>query len=331
MTSPVSSDEEDVDMTIEDNSSSGSSVDPDEFPAKRARSSTIVTRRFKTTTSFQTPTTTTVANKGTTNSSAEASTESANTSDIDETVDPASDTPTRPPLSLSAMDINPVGRSSPDTSVPVITAPLHVQQIDNALSDAGNEPPPDSPDTPLNTETTIPDFLTMKQDIYGYLVEVDEPGFKVLLNNYITFELSNHSGFHGNLSTAHRPKAVGWWLSRARPNKLPPYDSLSSFRDSIVKWWIFLQPDWRREGLECGVTSRDEGCSNASDDEESCWERIYKPGLNGLLNVVILVYWWARILEARGESADEAYRWLVADVTWVLSQLTRIAGEGSGS
>lgn len=327
-----SSEEEDVDMNIEDNSSSGSSVDPDEFPAKRLRSSTIVTRGFKATTSLRTLTTTTIISKNgrspSTDADAEVLVKTTNTSNVGETiVDSTPSAPTSPPPSLSGTGAGSVRQSSPGIDVPSIrAAPLRVRQVGSAPPDAETEPYEPS-DSRLDGEPTIPDFLVGKYDIYSYLVSVDEPGFKALLDNYITFELADRSGFRGNLPTARRPKAVGWWSSRARPNKLPPYDSLSALGSTIVQWWIFIQPDWRGDELKCGEISRDEGPSEASQDEE-CWERLYQPGINGLLNIVILVYWWARILKERGESADADYRWLVEDITWVLSQLARVASEG---
>lgn len=320
-------------MTIEDNSSSGSSVDPDEFPAKRHRSSTIVTRRSKSTANLQTLATTRAVSESSHPSSinpgTETSGENVNTNDVSEVaMDSVPGTPISSLSLPSGMDTDSVRQSSPDIDVPARTTPLHDQRVGDTPSDAVTEPSPESSDTRPNTESRIPDFLTAKQDIYGYLVDVSEPRFKALLKNYITFELADRSGFRGNLPTTHRPKAVTWWSSRARPNKLPPYDSLTSFGKSIVKWWISIQPDWRRPGLTCGKTSRDEGYGNTSEDEGSCWERLYQPGVNGLLNVIIVVYWWARILEERSESADAAYNWLVSDVTWVLSQLTRVADEG---
>ena len=164
-----------------------------------------------------------------------------------------------------------------------------------------------SHDLPLDTEPIIPAFLTTKHNIYGYLVNVNEPGFVALLDNYIAFEVAECSGIRGTLPTTCRPTAVSWWTSRARPDRIPPFDGLKGFASGVVEWWISIQPDWRR--LKCGETNQGDGC----------WESLYQPGINGLLNVVILVYWWAKTLEGSGESGDAAYHWLANDVTWVLS------------
>ena len=50
--------------------------------------------------------------------------------------------------------------------------------------------------------------------------------------------------------------------------------------------------------------------------------------MNSLLNVVVLAYWWIKILEQRESTVDKAYTWFVSDVAWVFSQLTDVAREG---
>ena len=313
-TTSIESSNDNIDMTMEDNSSSGSELDPDELPAKRLRTSTIVTRSSKATASPRfTPA---VTDYGTDiETDAEVAIENASTTNVNEMTSGPAPNAISSLSSPTGVDNDLVRQSSLGTDVPDRTTPLHV------LSDAGTEPSPQSPDLHLNVQLTIPEFLTTNSNIYGYLVEVNEPGFKALLNGYIVFEGADHSGHRGNLTTSSRPKGVGWWLARACPNRIPPFDSLSSLGNSIVDWWIFIQPDWWRMGMECGVTSQEGGC----------WERLYQPGINGLLNVVIVVYWWAKILEERGQSVDASYHWLVADITWVLSQLTEVASEGLSS
>lgn len=334
ISSTESSDDEDVDMNMEGNSSSGSSVDPDEFPAKRLRTSTIVTRGSKST-SPQTAT----SQNGRSHSIAaddelpgvdtedefpgfntedevhsittdDMLTESANTSDVD---DHHPRTPTPPLPSPPPTDVDPIRQPVQDTGIPDGTTPLPVPKVDNLQLGAVTGPPSSRP--------MVPDFLVMgKYDIYKYLTDVEEPGFKALLNTYVTFELADRSGIRGSLSTDGRPKAVTWWSSRARPDKFPPYDSFSSFTSNITKWWVSLQPDWRKSGFKCGKTSRKKGN----------FMSLYQPGVNGLLNIVILAYWWASILGERSEPASAAYHWLVTDTTWVLSQLTCVANDGFG-
>ena len=312
-----SEDDDDVDMDdIESNDSSGSSVDSDHVPAKRLRTS-IATRSSRTT---PTP-----------SLSIEA--------DISQPPSPAvhDDSPSAardnfplavrddpPPVhtnspGLGDLDLGPgpgsigahvypTGDTAPCTTSP----PCHAPPPD---IDVSSPPVPSRPSSPSPTSDPgeIPDFLIGKHDIYGYFSSLKEPGFQALLKSYITFELANRSSVRGMLATVRRPKAVGWWSGRARPNKIPPYDSLNSFTGSIVEWWTFVQPDWRK--IEPGKVSR------ATGD----WERLYQPGVNGLLNFVALAYWWARILQQRESPVDKTYSWFVADVTWVLSQLTAAA------
>ena len=163
---------------------------------------------------------------------------------------------------------------------------------------------------------TVPDFLIGKHNIYSYLSRIKESGFCKLLKTYVTFELADHSCICSGLSTNHRPNAIGWWTGCTRPDRLPPYDSLSSFTKGVIVWWTALQPPWRE--IKFGDISRIEGD----------WERLYKPGINGLLNVIILTYWWVKILGERGLAVDEKYSWFVSDVTWVLSKLTSAAHNG---
>ena len=78
-------------------------------------------------------------------------------------------------------------------------------------------------------------------------------------------------------------------------------------------WWASIQPSWRV--FECGKVSR---------EIWGGWDVLYAPHINGLLNVVVLVYWWVRILEEHepedGVRAD--YELFAEDVAWVFSNLS---------
>ena len=54
------------------------------------------------------------------------------------------------------------------------------------------------------------------------------------------------------------------------------------------------------------------------------WDALCAPRINGLLNVVMLVYWWARVLEEQcvGDSTRADYENFADDVAWVLSNLS---------
>ena len=349
-----STDEEDVDMEIEDNDSSGSSVDSDHVPAKRLRTS-IATRSSRAISVSEKST-----DVGALPSNARDDTPGPGNSDTEP--EPNCD-PEVPDLNSSMNALSPGARLDParDTTPPDMDALSPGVHSDPARDTTAPATPTscsseqgdmevDEPDTTPEDRNTVavnipctcdlantspvalsqhlfsgpapgpglkvPDFLTVKHNIYGYLSSVSEPGFKALLENYITFELADHSGIRGTLSTSYRPKAIAWWFGRARPAKLPPYDSLKSFTSGVMEWWIFVQPRWRK--IKPKMVSRVAGD----------WEHLYQPGVNGLLNIVILAYWWVRILEERGTPIDETYTWFVSDVTWVLSRLAGVACDG---
>ena len=168
----------------------------------------------------------------------------------------------------------------------------------------------------------VPAFLcshgkgNRRVNIFEYLNEVRDSHFRRVLFHYINFEDNDKSGASGSLSTTTRPIAIGQWLSKARPAALPDSvndkPSLSVFAESVLVWWGSLQPSWR--SFERGVVSR---------TIEGDWEGLHSPRINGMLNVVILVYWWARALEEqRLEGSVRAdYEFFADDVAWVLSCL----------
>jgi len=299
--------EDDVDMdNIEDNDSSGSSVDSDHVPAKRLRTS-IATRSSRTTPA---PATTEM------NIHQSPPANNSNSPALgDANMEPVPGSESEPELEIpdpADIDIN----IDADKAATTIEAD-YIHEPTDLLHTAPLQPLSPSPEPVSGSKLGIPDFLTGKHDIYGYLSSVEEARYQDLLKGYIAFELADCSPIRGTLSTAHCPKGVTWWSSRARPNKLPPYDSFNSFTAGVVEWWQFIQPMWRK--IEPGQISRTGGD----------WERLYQPGINGLLNVVILAYWWARILDEREVPVDDNYIWFVSDVTWVLSQLTVAAHEGT--
>jgi len=215
------------------------------------------------------------------------------------------------------MDVDVVVNGSGTSSGTGDTARVSARRSRKPVNTPAAPSQPPSPAIPdLGSRSMVPDFLLGKNDIYGYLSCVEETRFCNLLTAYITFESANHSCIRSGHSTANRPNAIRWWTGRARPNRLPPFDSLKSFTKSILLWWTTIQPHWRE--IQPGTISRVEGD----------WEYLYKPGVNGFLNVVILAYWWVKISEERGCDIDEMYSWFVADVTWVLSQLTIAAHKG---
>lgn len=297
------SDEDDME-DVEDNDSSGSSVESDHVPAKRLRTS-IATR----------------SSKAAVIPKRAIGEVSARRVDHNPTlrnshVEPSpSTTPPQSHLGLSETDVGDP-RISPGIQDDA-SCRAHIHQPIDVMDVTPSQPASSSHASDSGPEVPIPGFLEEgKHNIYGYLSSVKEARFQDLLEKYILFECTDRSGITGTLTTCRRPNAVKWWSSRARTNKLPPFDSLKSFSESIVQWWIVLQPEWRK--IKVGKVSRTGG--NFDD-----WEYLYQPGLNGLLNVVILAHWWAKILGTRETPVDASYIWFVSDVSWVLSQLSTVA------
>lgn len=171
-------------------------------------------------------------------------------------------------------------------------------------------------------EASVPAFLLLhgtgkrQVNIFAYLNEVTDPRFRRVLSHYLRFETDDRSEKARSLPTEERPAEVGRWTTKARPAGIPDYTkgkrSFADFVDSIFKWWGLIQPSWRT--FERGEVSR---------EVQGGWTVLCSPCINGLLNVVILVYWWVKILEEHepedGARAD--YEFFADDVAWVLSNL----------
>lgn len=166
--------------------------------------------------------------------------------------------------------------------------------------------------------TVIPKFLTVaprknKASIYSYLINRKDPRFQNLLQLYIAFENAVVASEHpGSFSTSGRPTQISWWIRCARVDAPPPLFDLLDYGSSVITWWSSLQPAWRK--LKCGTPNRDNGAFNS----------LAQPGINGLLNIIILAYWWSDGLAEMGTNSDEEsikYQWFVDDASWVISKL----------
>jgi len=170
-------------------------------------------------------------------------------------------------------------------------------------------------------EANIPAFLLRhgkgkrEVNIFDYLSKVKDPRFRQAFSHYLHFEI-NKPKAAGSLPTIKRPAEIGQWSSRARPASLPEYTkggrSLTHFADSVFEWWALIQPPWRK--FKRGKVSR---------EVQGGWDALCATGINGLLNVVVLAYWWVRILEEDKpeDSVRAEYEVFIEDVAWVLSNL----------
>ena len=172
-------------------------------------------------------------------------------------------------------------------------------------------------------EASVPTFLLSHGkgkravNIFRYLQDVGDPRFQRVLFYYLRFEINHGSGASGSLSTTNRPAEIGYWSSRARPANLPDYTrgkrTFADFVSSILTWWASIQPPWR-------VIKREK----VSREVLGGWDDLRAPRINGLLNVVILVYWWIKFLDELepGGSARADYEWFAEDVAWVFLKLS---------
>ncbi|KAJ7058849.1 hypothetical protein C8F01DRAFT_1085343 [Mycena amicta] len=89
----------------------------------------------------------------------------------------------------------------------------------------------------------------------------------------------------GRLSTQHRPKQVSAWIQHARVAK-QTYCGIAdtvAFATEFWAWWTANQPAWRK------MTNGRPG--SAARNGET-WDLLIAPGINGMLNAMIMLYWW---------------------------------------
>ncbi|KAJ7224529.1 hypothetical protein GGX14DRAFT_299406, partial [Mycena pura] len=84
----------------------------------------------------------------------------------------------------------------------------------------------------------------------------------------------------------------------------PSITDAVKFGESFRKWWLDINPGWRKEA-EAGKLFRGNG---------GAWESLDIPGPNGFLNLLMCLKWWAEAAQNLPGS-----RWLEAvdDATWV--------------
>ncbi len=132
-----------------------------------------------------------------------------------------------------------------------------------------------------------------------------------LIDTWLEFE--GQSSFTGSdyLTANSRPRAITDWIQRARaPNYRPVIKSVSKFAESFAAWWSTMQPSWR--------------VANSRDELSGDWEKIRRPGVNGLLSVMAALFFWGDAMKnTEAASNNEQATWLKAlnDVMYVLESL----------
>ena len=114
-----------------------------------------------------------------------------------------------------------------------------------------------------------------------------------LVEAWATFE--ENAGYEEvkKLPAANRPEAVKAWIQQARsPSWRPSVTDIKSYETEYMLWWAMLQPAWRRSNTGSIIFSKVDGD----------WESLRRPGLNGLLSVMVgLLFWGITLRENKGD------------------------------
>ena len=95
----------------------------------------------------------------------------------------------------------------------------------------------------------------------------------------------------GFLDSTGQPVCIGLWIRRHRSiTWWPVLPKLSVFEKEFCCWWISLQPDWRVS--KDGVLMSEELVGD--------WGALRKPGINGVLGVLVCLFYWG--LEVKGNA-----------------------------
>lgn len=223
------------------------------------------------------------------------------------------------------------GAAPPDSDIGGNTATSTRFETGTAIQLAAKATPPVPPVLTTRTVTSrkvkvdadgVPEFLRShgkgkrEVDIFNYLNQVKDPRFQEVLRQYVRIAANPEPEGGCALPTTGRPVEIGQWIARARPSNPPDFASkkrtFSAFIDSVFEWWGSIQPSWR--SFKRGQVSR---------EIHGEWDVLYAPQITGLLNVVILAYWWIKILD-KGKEQDGVradYEEFAEDVAWVFSNL----------
>ena len=146
------------------------------------------------------------------------------------------------------------------------------------------------PDAPKWFESTL-SMLQVKE--WG-------PSWCALIKAWTDFEVRHKFKEVAKLGAKNRPECIQEWMRRRRSTSWkPPINGVSAFESSFMSWWASLQPDWRLLA---------DGRINFSAVEGN-WDGLRRPGLRGLHNVVVGLFYWA--LEVENENKGRA-QWLIA-------------------
>ena len=110
-----------------------------------------------------------------------------------------------------------------------------------------------------------------------------------LVQQWVEFEQKEGFEERGKLGTANRPECILQWKKRAHLSMwCPDISNVLSFKQEFHTWWISLQPTWWvSEGTMVMST-------------EGNWDFLRKPGQNGLICVLVGLFYWGRLVQEDG-------------------------------
>ncbi|KAJ8497204.1 hypothetical protein ONZ45_g12164 [Pleurotus djamor] len=194
----------------------------------------------------------------------------------------------------------------------------------NAITD-NTSPSASSTSEPVNASAIITDLMDDAADVdapiwfssaYSKFRSVDETvyGASWFVAIRAWRDIEGFYGYAANgtaLPTSSRPPQVALWIKCARYkniyNKIPDLDP-KWFAKLWWAWWLNANPSWRERTIKNRLSTSGSGS----------WDRIVATGINGLLNVLVTLWWW-REKTPDTSSSLVAWKEAVADVAHALS------------
>ncbi|KAF7795563.1 hypothetical protein EIP86_006725 [Pleurotus ostreatoroseus] len=175
--------------------------------------------------------------------------------------------------------------------------------------------------SPSSVEAYRDEWPSWVQDAYDKFKDADlGDEFKSIVESWIRLEKAYRwESLRQGLQTNDRPEQIGYWMQHLRRDlrKLPQIEDLDEYAQGWWAWWRGMQPDWRLA---------DDG-SELARDGTGGWDKLRRPGKNGMLLVLLSLWWW----KSHPSVADRAWLAAVDDVQWVLTALLSRAAQKRAS
>ncbi|KAK0451249.1 uncharacterized protein EV420DRAFT_1274433 [Desarmillaria tabescens] len=166
------------------------------------------------------------------------------------------------------------------------------------------------------------------------------PDWTQVVYSWVAFQSANGFDSSDKLPANYRPKCVGQWISRARPQKWQPsyanLDLIQKFQSLFWAWWVNLQPEGHVGAYEHPIEDlehEDDGRPiQIHPSTDISWECLKTcSGRNGMVSVVAALFFWAegaKVLpltthheRARSSEAHRELYFAMGDVCYVLQSL----------